>query len=55
MKKKLFAVSVAAVLVLSVALFAGCSADKPVEEKATVNQAQVRSITLEVEKYIIFW
>ena len=40
MKKKLFAVSVSAALVLSVALFAGCSADKPVEENATVNQAQ---------------
>lgn len=40
MKKKVFAVLVSAVLVLSVALFAGCSADKPVEESATVNQAQ---------------
>jgi len=40
MKKKLFTVLVSAVLVLSVALFSGCSADKPVEENATVNQAQ---------------
>ena len=40
MKKKVFAVLVSVVLVLSVALFAGCSADKPVEENATVNQAQ---------------
>ena len=46
MKKKLFAVSVAAVLVLSVALFAGCSADKPVEENATVNQAQASAPTV---------
>lgn len=40
MKKKLFTVLVSAVLVLSVALFSGCSADKPVEENATINQAQ---------------
>lgn len=40
MKKKLFAVLVSAVLVLSVALVAGCSTDKPVEENATLNQAQ---------------
>ncbi len=40
MKKKVFAGLVSAVLVLSVALFAGCSADKPIEEKATINQAQ---------------
>ncbi len=40
MKKKLLAVLVSAVLVLSVALVAGCSADKPVEENATLNQAQ---------------
>ncbi len=46
MKKKLFAVLVSAVLVLSVALFAGCSADKPVEENATVNQAQASAPTV---------
>lgn len=46
MKKKLFAFSVSVVLVLSVALFAGCSADKPVKESATVNQAQASAQTV---------
>ncbi len=43
--KKLFAVLVSAVLVLSVALVAGCSANKPVEENATLNQAQASAPT----------
>lgn len=46
MKKKLLAVLVSAVLVLSVALVAGCSADKPVEENATLNQAQASAPTV---------
>ncbi|MBR2867436.1 MAG: PepSY domain-containing protein [Clostridia bacterium] len=46
MKKKVFAVLVSAVLVLSVALIAGCSADKPVEENATLNQAQASAPTV---------
>ena len=46
MKKKVFAVLVSAVLVLSVALVAGCSADKPVEENATLNQAQASAPTV---------
>ena len=46
MKKKLFAVLVSVVLVLSVALFAGCSAGKPVEENATLNQAQAPAPTV---------
>ena len=46
MKKKLFAVLGSAVMVLSVALIAGCSADKPVEENATVNQAQASAPTV---------
>ncbi len=40
MKKKVFAVLVSVLLVLSVALFAGCSSDKPVAENRTLNQAQ---------------
>lgn len=47
MKKKVFTVFVSAVLVLSVALFAGCSADKPVEENATLDQAQASAPTVE--------
>lgn len=46
MKKRLFAVLVSAALVLSVALFAGCSADKPVAENATVNQVQASAPTV---------
>lgn len=46
MKKKLSAVLVSAVLVLSVALVAGCSAGKPVEENATLNQAQASAPTV---------
>lgn len=46
MKKKVFAVLVSVVLVLSVALFAGCSADKPVAENATVNQVQASAPTV---------
>ena len=46
MKKKVFAVLVSVVLVLSVALIAGCSAGKPVEENATVNQAQASAPTV---------
>ena len=46
MKKKLFAVLVSAVLVLSVALVAGCSDKKPVEENATLNQAQASAQTV---------
>lgn len=46
MKKKIFAILVSVVLVLSVALFAGCSADKPVEENATLNQAQASAPTV---------
>ncbi len=46
MKKKLFAVLVSAVLVLSVALVAGCSDKKPVEENATLNQAQASAPTV---------
>lgn len=46
MKRKLFAVLVSVVLVLSVALVAGCSADKPVEENATLNQAQASAPTV---------
>lgn len=46
MKKKVFAVLVSVVLVLSVALVAGCSAGKPVEENATVNQAQASAPTV---------
>lgn len=46
MKKKLFAVSVSAVLVLSVALFAGCTADKTVEESATINPVNASAATV---------
>ncbi len=46
MKKKIFAVLVSVVLVLSFALFVGCSADKPVEENATLNQAQASAPTV---------
>lgn len=46
MKKKVSAVLVSVVLVLSVALFAGCSADKPVEGNATLNQAQASAQTV---------
>lgn len=46
MKKKIFAVLFSAVLVLSVALFAGYSANKPVEENATFNQAQASAPTV---------
>ncbi len=46
MKKKVSAVLVSVVLVLSVVLFAGCSADKPVEENATLNQAQASAQTV---------
>lgn len=46
MKKKIFAVLVSAVLVLSVALFAGCADNKPVEENATLNQAQASAPTV---------
>ncbi len=46
MKKKLFTVLVSVVLVLSVALVAGCSADKPVEENATLDQAQASAPTV---------
>ena len=46
MKKKVFALLVSAALVLSVALFAGCSANKPVAENATLNQAQESAPTV---------
>ena len=46
MKKKVFALLVSAALVLSVALFAGCSANKPVAENATLNQAQASAPTV---------
>ncbi len=46
MKKKVFAVFVSAALVLSVALFAGCSAAKPASENVTVNQAQASAPTV---------
>lgn len=46
MKKNLFAVLVSAVLVLSVALFAGCSDNKPVEESVTLGQAQAGAPTV---------
>lgn len=46
MKKKIFAVLVSAVLVLSVALFAGCAENKPIEENATVNQAKASAPTV---------
>ncbi len=46
MKKKVFAVLVSAVMALSVALFSGCSADKPVEGKTKLNQAQASAPTV---------
>ena len=46
MKKRLFAVLVTAVLVLSIALFAGCADNEPVVENATLNQANASAQTV---------
>ncbi len=46
MKKKIFAVLVSLALVLSVAVFGGCADNKPVEENATLNQAEASAPTV---------
>jgi len=52
MKKKVFAVLVLVVLVLSVTLLFGCSGNKPVVENATVNQAQASAPTAKSDELV---